>query len=170
MPVSVLQQIKRFKGHRKTDFEAGSVNVSEEVAEFLRHLVAKVSPESIGYHLAKEKERLRLEMEDVDRRAHELFGVSTIEEWIATEKGKERSAREVLQAQVKLRDSVKDEILGELRSAWQNRHDNGRRFDRHQDVAWARNRFQKELRTLNLSPEEFVKKMSTTRDRAPEVA
>ena len=41
-------------------------------------------------------------------------------------------------------------------------------FLRH-EVSWAKSR-ERELRTLGMSPEEFVKRMERSKDRSPEVA
>ena len=154
---------------KKTDLAAGRVNFSAEVNDFLRSLMSKVTPDTIGYALAREKEELRLRMEAIDHQAHELFGTSTIEEWIARARTKERSEADVVETQRSIREDVKGEIFEELRNAWHQRHSNGRAFKRDQDVAWARHRFQNQLRTMAWTPEEFVKRMQQ-RNRSPEVA
>jgi hypothetical protein len=171
LEADVAEFVRIHGGARKTDLAAGKLNCSAEVNELIRaHLMSQVSPETIGYRLAREKEELRLAMEAIDHQAQELLGVSTIEEWIAREKDRQRSEGEVLEAQREIRVSVKTEIVEELKAAWSTRHDNGRAFKRDQDVAWARHRFQNQLRTLGWTPEEFVKRMQPAKDRVPEVA
>lgn len=146
---------------RRTDLVAGRVNFSAEVNDFIRSLMSKVKPEAIGYSLARRKEELRVQMDAIDAQAHELLGVTTIEEWVAREKAKSRSESQALEEQRGIRHSVKEEIAQELLAAWRARHENGNAYKRDQEVAWARHRFKNQLQTIGWSPEEFVKRMET---------
>ena len=169
MPIDILEFVKRHGGARRTDLAVGKVNTSEEVADFLHRLMAKVSPESVGHALAREKEELRLRMEQIDHEAQELFGVATIEEFLAREASKGRAEADVVKAQIAIRREVQDEKLGELQQAWDVRHRGGTTYDRRHEVSWAKSR-ERELRTLGMTPEEFVRRMARSKDRSPEVA
>jgi len=159
------------RGHaRHTDLATGKINFSAEVNDFIRGLMGRVKPEAIGYSLVRRREELRLEIEAIDRQAQELLGVSTIDEWIAREKDRERSQADVLETQREIRDGVRSEILSELRQAWSVRHQDGRRFPRDKEATWAEHRFRRELKTLGMSPEEFVRRMQRESERSPEVA
>lgn len=168
LPSDVARFVRTHGHARKTDLTVGRVNISEEVAEFLRHnLMSKVTPEVLGWELARRKEELRSEIEDVDRQARDLFGVSSIEEWIAREKDGERMEADVVQAQATLREQIKEEKFRELGDLWRQYHSKGARPSRTNEIAWAKGHA-KELRLLQITPEEFVARMGRHRD-SPEV-
>jgi len=156
VPQDVASFIKRHGGARRTDLTIGKVNVSDEFGTWIRHsLMTKVSPEVVGWELARRKESLKLEIEDLDRQASDLFGVSTIEEWVAREKDGEAAEGEIVRAQRALRKQIRDEKLEELDRLWKIRHDRGTHFTKSSETSWAKGHA-KELRLLELTPEEYV--------------
>lgn len=168
LPPDVARFIRTHGHARKTDLTIGRVNVSEEVANHIRRdLMTKVTPEVVGWELARRKEELKSEIEDVDRQARDLFGVSSIEEWIAREKDGERMEADVVQAQASLRQQIKEEKFKELGELWRLYHAKGNRPSRTSELAWAKGHV-KELRLLQITPEEFLARMSR-RDSSPEV-
>ncbi len=148
---------------------AGRVNFSAEVNDFIRSLMAKVKPEAIGYSLARRKEELLVQMDAIDAQAHELLGVTTIDEWVARERAKGKAEADVLEEQREIRGDARGKILTELVDAWGVRHQNGGSYTRTQETTWARHRFKHQLQTMGWSAEEFVERMQR-QDRDPGVA
>ncbi len=154
--------------HRITDFAAGRVNVSAEFNEHMRRLMAKVSPESIGFQLAREKVEMTLRIEAIDREVQELFGVSTIDEWLAQQGEAERKDLQQLQMQRKIRDGIQSELWERVRDDYAKMR--GGRFTLKADQSWMSSRFKQELRTLGLTAVEALARVKKEISRGPEVA
>ncbi len=154
--------------HRVTDFAAGRVNVSAEFNEHMRRLMARVSPESIGFQLAREKVEMTLRIEAIDREVQELFGVSTIDEWLAQQGEAERKGLQQLQMQRKIRDEIQSELWERVRNDYGKMR--GGRFTLKADQSWMASRFKQELRTLNLTAVEALARVKKEISRGPEVA
>lgn len=170
--LSVHADVARFieihGGARKTDLAKGKVNVSDEVETLVRaNLMAKLTPEVVGWELVRQAEQGKALIEDANRQIRDLFGVSSIDEWVVREQEGQRLEADLVVAQRKIREDLREEKLRELTQLWGVYHKDGRRPTRQNELAWAKGHAQ-ELRLVGLSPEEFLARMSRSRDH-PEV-
>ncbi len=132
----------------------------------MRRFIGRVTPEAVGYQLAHEKEEISLRLEAIDREAEELFGISTIDEWVTQQAEVERKATQRVTKQREIREKVKTEIWDRIESDYREMR-LGHGFGRRADQSWLA-RFKRELRTLDLSRAEALR-MLRGEDRSPEV-
>lgn len=159
--------IREFGGFQKTDLEAGRLNVSSEVNDFLRRLMEKLAPDVVGLRLADEKKEHELAIEAIDRQAQELFGVSTIDEWYAQHMDRQRTESQRQADQADLRQKTLAEIWTRIEERFMEFRVGGN-YSQRSNLSWIK-QFRRELRTLNLTEEEALARLKRE-DRAPEVA
>ncbi len=177
--MDVAEFIRNCGGYRSTDLSQGKVNVSAEVDNFLHELMAGIAPETLGLQLVHRKEELQMQMEDVDRQAHEIFGMSTIEEWHARYLEARRKKAQVNAEQMQIREDIHQKIWGrlsqEFSSAMKAQASLARKHRKPQlttrtRVRWIERSFKKELRTLGISAPEALVRLEREQQRGPEVA